>query len=137
MKHQPERTILKTVRFTELEASFIDANMKNCHYNSFSQFVRDRLIKNRVFVKSEQITDRNTSEQINQLSYQIAKIGNNYNQIARSINSLLSGSGSYENRTSNLLVVEKKLDDLLTLTRQLADIHRSIIKRVENNTEQW
>ena len=71
------------VRFTNSEYQKILSDMEQYGYLSVSKYVRERMLKRRVEIKEELVTDREIKNQINMLSTEISRIGANYNKAVR------------------------------------------------------
>lgn len=87
---KPIKKIFVNVRFTEDEYELLRMKMANVGYLSRSRFIRDSSIgelKTKTF-RSVLLTDDGMRRQINQVTMEIRRIGNNYNNIIRVLSSV-------------------------------------------------
>ena len=77
------RNHILPVRFTKSEYDKLLSDVERYGYLSVSKYVRERLLKGRVEVKEQLVSDRDIKNQLNKLSTEISRIGGNYNKTVR------------------------------------------------------
>lgn len=96
------RTIKKSFRFTQREWTQIEEKCKQADITSTLYFQQ--------IAVTGKTASRNCHKEIKELTMQIAKIGNNLNQIARQLN---SGKSTDLSILQTLLRIEKSLQEVL------------------------
>ena len=97
------------VRLTKSEYDKIISEMEQYGYLSVSKYVRERLLKKRVKIMEQLVTDRDIKNQINKLTTEISRIGSNYNKFLRKYLSTCNavrpdGSTAITTRSTNYYV---------------------------------
>lgn len=67
------------VRVTPVEKALIEKNMSSTGYGNMSSYIRHMALEGKVVVEESKVDDK--------LIYEVNKIGNNINQIAKQLNS--------------------------------------------------
>lgn len=80
MTAKRERPIRKMLSFTEQEWASIERRMQLADARNFEQFGRTALLENKIVVRRKSLFDHR------ELGAELNRIGNNINQIARSVN---------------------------------------------------
>lgn len=90
------RTIVINFRLTENQHNYILAKMVEAGYGNLSLYIRDRVLNGRVQNKRMSEHTVGIQKQIHEISSKIGKVGNNYNQVVRSINSIIAKMSNSE-----------------------------------------
>lgn len=112
-----------TVRFSDEDVDKIRTIMEKQGYRSFSSFVRDLLFKKRIVSRKEVIvvTDDVIRDKLNEMIYQVNRIGNNYNQHVATFQRIVKSLASDGNVSAGIRVAEEKTERLMRLTESLRD----------------
>ena len=91
--------------------------MEQYGYLSVSKYVRKRLLKRKVEIKEQLVTDRDVKNQINKLATEISRIGANYNKFVRKYLSTCNavrpdGSTAITTRSTNYYVNRLREDTI-------------------------
>lgn len=128
------------LRFTEDEFEKIRTQMAKADYLSISKFIRDRALNKQIKVrKNIVLTDRNLRNMINDISARIAKIGVDYNQATKQMNSLSKKTRSDGSPVINSRAANFYLTKVATMTIELKEqmnLLISIVERLEKETEE-
>ena len=128
------------LRFTEAEFQQIEAQMRKADYIAISKFIRDRALNKQIKVRKNIIlTDRNLRNMINDISTRIAKIGVDYNQATKQLNTLSKKTRSDGSPVINARAANYYLTKVATMTRELKeqmDLVISIVDRLEKETNE-
>ena len=100
------------VRFTEEEYVNLITLMDLEGYNSKSRFIRDRIFDTTLRRRNLSKNDANTAKQYELLNSQIHKIGINYNQVVKSINTIVGIKDRTDKTVISKAMVEYKLGQL-------------------------
>jgi len=85
------RTIKVTFRLTESEAAKFQALMEMEGYRSMSRYTRDKVLSGRIRRRRNlSQNEANISKQMELLRLEIKRIGVNYNQVVRAVNSAVA-----------------------------------------------
>lgn len=112
-----------TLRVTDQEMSAIRTRMQKYGYRSRSLYLRDVIFKKKVITRNEvvNVTDKFLSDKLNELIYQINKIGVNYNQIASTFMRQVKDFESVGTPPAAIRVTEQKMEKLMVATESLRD----------------
>ena len=112
-----------TVRFSDEDIDKIRAIMEKQGYRSFSSLVRDLLFKKRIVSRKEVVvvTDDVIRDKLNEMIYQVNRIGNNYNQHVATFQRIVKSLASDGNVSAGIRVAEEKTERLMRLTESLRD----------------
>ena len=127
------RTCYIKVRFSPDEMSKVRTLMDNFGYRTVSAFVRDLVSRKRFSDHRAEphIDDKVLREKMNNLIYQVNKIGVNYNQIAatwqKQAKQVRADGTPYMNTRS----IEGKLTELMRLTEGLRDEFAVVLEYVK------
>ena len=126
------------LRFTEGEFEQIESQMKKADYISISKFIRDRALNKHIKVRKNIIlTDRNLRNMINDISTRIAKIGVDYNQATKQLNSLSKKQRADGSPVINARAANYYLNKVALMTKELKeqmDLVINIVDRLEKET---
>ena len=126
------------LRFTEGEFEQIESQMRKADYISISKFIRDRALNKQIKVRKNIIlTDRNLRNMINDISARIAKIGVDYNQATRQLNSLSKKLRADGSPVINARAANYYLNKVAIMTKELKeqmDLVITIVDRLEKET---
>lgn len=126
------------LRFTEGEFEQIESQMRKADYISISKFIRDRALNKQIKVRKNIIlTDRNLRNMINDISARIAKIGVDYNQATRQLNSLSKKQRADGSPVINARAANYYLNRVALMTKELKeqmDLVITIVDRLEKET---
>ena len=108
--------------------------MEQYGYLSVSKYVRERLLKRRIEVKEQLVTDRDIKNQINKLTTEISRIGANYNKTVRKYLSTCNavrpdGSTAITTRSTNYYVNRLRED-----TEKIKELIEKILESVSDKS---
>ena len=90
-------------------------------YRSVSLFIREQILRSRVVRRNLRKTEANLSRQIEQVHLDIKRIGVNYNQVVRALNTLSKLRDKRGNVVITNNTINGKLMDLKILMETLLD----------------
>lgn len=125
---EPEKRI--TIRFKMSEFQQLQANMEATDYLSYAKFLRELALNKKVTIKKKAITDPAIRKKINELSVRYSRVGSNYNQVVKSINSRMNATKKNGDPVINTKYLTYQLDKLETLTNQMIQLHNQLIETV-------
>ena len=127
------RTRYVGIRFTEKEWELLRNQMMNYDYLSISRFIRDKVLDKRIKIdRSVVLTDRVFRNQINSLSTIVSRIGVDYNQATKRINSLVKQKRADGSPVINARAANYYLCKLQSMTVELKKSMDYVIQLVEN-----
>ena len=125
-----KKTVHITFRLTEEEAIRLRSLMTLMGYRNRSTFLREQLLRGRVQRRNLRRTDANLSRQIEQLHAEIKRIGVNYNQVVKAVNTLSKLRDKRGNAVVSASAVDGSLTDMKmmmeTLLSKVAAIGREV-----------
>ena len=123
-------------RVTEDEYEKILADMKTANYLNTSKYLRACVLNKRI--RLERIKDRDTviCGSINEVSKKLSKIGINYNQVVKALNTALKYKDRYGTPCINPIFVESKLAVLIDLTMKIHNEHTKLIQNAAKKNPQ-
>ena len=127
---EKKRDVRYTIRFTEEESERIKTDMKNLNFLSFSKYTRSLLLKKKVTIQRETITDRSIRNQINEISGKIGKIGVNYNQVVKLLQSMSNTTKKDGRPVINTKIVASQMDQIVKLTKEIKKQQERLIEQV-------
>ena len=118
------------VRFTKSEYDKLLSDVEKYGYLSVSKYVRERLLKGRVEIQEQLVTDQDIKNQINLLTTEISRIGGNYNKTVRRYLTTCKltrpdGSTAISTRSTNYYM-NKLRDDTLKIKEMMEYIIEAI-----------
>ena len=117
------RSCLIQVRLTPEELERVKALMAISGYRVYSCFMRDLILQKRLPYRQEivHVSDRQLSDRLNALIYQVNKIGINYNQVVATWQKQSRQTRSDGSPYMNTQAVEARLTELMRMTEGLRD----------------
>lgn len=100
---------------TEEDVAKLDALMSMEGYKSRSNYIRKKILGARVFRRNLRRHEANISKQIELLRAEIRRIGVNYNQVVRAVNSM----ARLRDKRGNAVITAHTIDGKLTDLRQM------------------
>ncbi len=130
------RTCLVTVRMTPEERDKLSTLVEKNNYKSLSSFLRDLLFRKRIESKKVvvRLTDRTLRDKINEVTFQIRKIGVNYNQIAATYQAQAKMTRSDGKPYLGTRRLDEMMTRLMQMTEALRDETAVLIDIVERYT---
>lgn len=127
-----------TIRFTREEDEKIRTLMANNGYRSVSIFMRDLLFKKQIVSRREvvKVTDRQLRNQMNDITYQVRKLGENYNQIVARYNAQAKMFQPDGRPYLNTEAVTRYMESLRNVTESLRDEVSVAIELVKRYNEE-
>ena len=116
-----KKTVHLGFRLTEDEHNRMKALMSMMGYRSVSLFIREQILRSRVVRRNLSKTEANLSRQIEQVHLDIKRIGVNYNQVVRALNTLSKLRDKRGNVVITNNTINGKLMDLKILMETLLD----------------
>lgn len=123
MKVKNNRTYSLHARLNAEEKARVEALMEIGGYTSFSVYIRDIILQKRLPYRQEtaHVSDRQLSDKINVLVYQVNKIGINYNQVVATWQKQSHQTRPDGSPYMNTRVIEARLTELMRMTEGLRD----------------
>ena len=118
---------------TEEDVAQLDALMALQGFRSRSKYLRKVAIGPRVSRRNLRRTDANLSKQIEILRAEIKRIGVNYNQVVRAVNSMAKLRDRQGNAVITSHTIEGKLTDLRQMMISVLDKVEAISREVSDN----
>lgn len=130
------KTVFVNCRMTEEEVAKLDLQMRLEGYRNRSYYIRDCLLGKRVFHRRNlRKTDANLIKEIEILRSEIKRIGINYNQVVRAVNTLAGLRDKRGNAVITQHTIDAHLTDLKSLTMSLIGKANEICLEVARTTE--
>ncbi len=127
------KTVRISFRMTEEDVAQLDALMALQGFRSRSKYLRNVAIGPRVSRRNLRRTDANLSKQIEILRAEIKRIGVNYNQVVRAVNSMAKLRDRQGNAVITSHTIEGKLTDLRQMMISVLDKVEAISREVSDN----
>lgn len=126
------------IRFTPLEYEKIKSEMECNGYLSMSKYIRMKLLKGRLVINHQIVTDRDIKNQVNRLSTEISRIGANYNMTVKKYMAMCrakkeDGSALINTRATNYYI--NNLYEMTTKVKELMDVVVATVSVKNNNNE--
>lgn len=118
---------------TEEDVAKLDALMSMEGYRSRSTYIRKKIIGARVFRRNLRRHEANISKQIELLRAEIRRIGVNYNQVVRAVNSMSRLRDKRGNAVITAHTIDGKLTDLRQMMVSVLDKVDAIGEEVSDN----
>jgi archaellum component FlaC len=120
MKKKMEKTkVFIGIRLTDDEYIRLKSLMSMMGYRCVSLFIRDQLLKTRVQRRNLRRTEANLSRQLEQLTTEVKRIGVNYNQVVKALNTLAKLRDSRGNAVVTSTAINGNLTDMKLLMESL------------------
>ena len=127
------KTVKITFRMSEEEAAKLDAVMALEGFRSRSRYIRHVLMRGRLRRRYLSRNAANLSKQIEILRAEIKRIGVNYNQVVRAVNSMAKLRDKQGNAVITSHTIEGKLTDLRQMMISVLDKVEAISAEVSDN----
>ena len=118
---------------TEEDVAKLDALMSMEGYRSRSTYIRKKILGARVFRRNLRRHEANISKQIELLRAEIRRIGVNYNQVVRAVNSMARLRDKRGNAVITAHTIDGKLTDLRQMMISVLDKVDAIGEEVSDN----
>ena len=110
-----------SLRLTEEEHIRMKSLMAMMGYRNVSLFIREQILGTRVQRRNLSKTEANLSRQIEQVHTEIRRIGINYNQVVRAVNTLAKLRDKRGNAVITATTIDGNLSDMRVLMETLLD----------------
>lgn len=127
------KTVKISFRMTEEDVAKLDALMSMEGYKSRSNYIRKKILGARVFRRNLRRHEANISKQIEILRAEIRRIGVNYNQVVRAVNSMARLRDKRGNAVITAHTIDGKLTDLRQMMISVLDKVDAIGEEVSDN----
>lgn len=127
------KTVKISFRMTEEDVAKLDALMSMEGYKSRSNYIRKKILGARVFRRNLRRHEANISKQIELLRAEIRRIGVNYNQVVRAVNSMARLRDKRGNAVITAHTIDGKLTDLRQMMISVLDKVDAIGEEVSDN----
>ena len=128
------KTVKISFRITEEEAAKLDAVMALEGFRVRSRYIRTVLLRGRVRRRQLNRTDANITKQIEILRQEIKRIGVNYNQVVRAVNTLAQLRDKRGNAVVSAHTIDGNLTDLKNMMISVLDKVDAISAEVSDNS---
>lgn len=130
-----KKSVFIGFRITEEESIKMRGLMAMMGYRNVSLFIRDQLLKGRVQRRNLRRTEANLSRQVEQLRMEIKRIGVNYNQVVKAVNTLSKLRDRHGNAAVSAASIDGNLTDMKMMMEALLERVRFIAGEVEAMNE--
>ena len=127
-----KKSVFIGLRITEEEHIKLKSLMFMMGYRCISLFIRDQLLKTRVQRRNLRRTEANLSRQIEQLTTEIKRIGVNYNQVVKALNTLAKLRDGRGNAVVTATAIDGNLTDMKLLMESLLTKVMMIGEEIDN-----
>ena len=127
------KTVKISFRMTEEETAKLDAEMALEGFRSRSKYIRKVLLRGRIKRRFLSRNSANIAKQIEILRAEIKRIGVNYNQVVRAVNSMAKLRDKRGNAVITSHTIEGKLTDLRQMMISVLDKVDAISAEVSDN----
>lgn len=115
------------VRFSEAEYENLATLMRLAGYRNRSKFIRESLLSKRYRRRNLSLNDANLSKQIELLRAEIRRIGVNYNQRVKTLNTL----AKFRDRQGRMIVSRTDIEHDMTDMKRMMDSMVSKVSLIE------
>jgi len=127
-----QRTTIITFRFSETELIEFRSRMDAAGYKSTSRFIRDSILGRTMYVpKKVKLTDRGLRDQLNAILASIQKIGVNYNQVVKVINTMATRDPKEDKPAPSEIMLRQEMRRLEKMTMKVGDLMDTAIAAIE------
>lgn len=126
-----KRTVHITFRITEEDSIKLKALMSMMGYRNRSTFLREQVLNKRVQRRNLRRTEANLSRQVEQLRIEIKRIGVNYNQVVKAVNTLSKLRDKHGNAAVSAASIDGKLTDMKMMMEALLERVKFIAGEVD------
>lgn len=130
-----KKSVFIGFRITEEESIKLRGLMAMMGYRNVSLFIRDQLLRGRVQRRNLRRTEANLSRQVEQLRMEIKRIGVNYNQVVKAVNTLSKLRDRHGNAAVSAASIDGNLTDMKIMMEALLERVRFITGEVEAMNE--
>lgn len=130
-----KKSVFIGFRITEEESIKLRGLMAMMGYRNVSLFIRDQLLRGRVQRRNLRRTEANLSRQVEQLRMEIKRIGVNYNQVVKAMNTLSKLRDRHGNAAVSAASIDGNLTDMKIMMEALLERVRFIAGEVEAMNE--
>lgn len=130
-----KKSVFIGFRITEEESIKLRGLMAMMGYRNVSLFIRDQLLRGRVQRRNFRRTEANLSRQVEQLRMEIKRIGVNYNQVVKAVNTLSKLRDRHGNAAVSAASIDGNLTDMKIMMEALLERVRFIAGEVEAMNE--
>lgn len=130
-----KKSVFIGFRITEEESIKLRDLMAMMGYRNVSLFIRDQLLRGRVQRRNLRRTEANLSRQVEQLRMEIKRIGVNYNQVVKAVNTLSKLRDRHGNAAVSAASIDGNLTDMKIMMEALLERVRFIAGEVEAMNE--
>ena len=130
-----KKSVFIGFRITEEESIKLRGLMAMMGYRNVSLFIRDQLLRGRVQRRNLRRTEANLSRQVEQLRMEIKRIGVNYNQVVKAVNTLSKLRDRHGNAAVSAASIDGNLTDMKIMMEALLEWVRFIAGEVEAMNE--
>lgn len=130
-----KKSVFIGFRITEEESIKLRGLMAMMGYRNVSLFIRDQLLRGRVQRRNLRRTEANLSRQVEQLRMEIKRIGVNYNQVVKAVNTLSKLRDRHGNAAVSAASIDGNLTDMKIMMEALLKRVRFIAGEVEAMNE--
>lgn len=127
------KTVKISFRMSEDDAAILDAAMTLEGFRSRSRYIRHVIMRGRLRRRYLSRNTANLSKQIEILRAEIKRIGVNYNQVVRAVNSMAKLRDRQGNAVITSHTIEGKLTDLRQMMISVLDKVEAISREVSDN----
>ena len=127
------KTVRISFRLTEDEAAILDSSMVLEGFRSRSKYIRTVLMRGRLRRRYLSRNTANISKQIELLRSEIKRIGVNYNQVVRAVNTLAQLRDKQGNAVITSHTIDGKLTDLRMMMISVLDKVDTIEEELSDN----
>ena len=127
------KTVKISFRMTEEDVAKLDALMSMEGFKSRSNYIRKKILGARVFRRNLRRHEANISKQIELLRAEIRRIGVNYNQVVRAVNSMARLRDKRGTAVITAHTIDGKLTDLRQMMISVLDKVDAIGEEVSDN----
>lgn len=126
-----KRTVYITFRITEEDSIKLKALMSMMGYRNRSTFLREQVLNRRVQRRNLRRTEANLSRQVEQLRIEIKRIGVNYNQVVKAVNTLSKLRDKHGNAAVSAASIDGNLTDMKMMMEALLERVKFIAGEVD------
>lgn len=130
-----KKSVFIGFRITEEESIKLRGLMAMMGCRNVSLFIRDQLLRGRVQRRNLRRTEANLSRQVEQLRMEIKRIGVNYNQVVKAVNTLSKLRDRHGNAAVSAASIDGNLTDMKIMMEALLERVRFIAGEVEAMNE--
>ena len=128
------KTVKISFRISEEEMAKLDAAMSLEGYRSRSRYIREVLMRGRLRRRYLSRNDANVGKQLELLRAEIKRIGVNYNQVVRAVNTLAQLRDKRGNAVISSQIIDGKLGDLHQMMISVMDKVDKVCADISDNT---